>query len=294
MEISGFYYENFIYKGKSVSISAYDAFHDEDETGFLVPLNQQVLHAMSLRDITDLAYHCCHIVFNCYKVVKQKWYQTTLFKIILVIIAVIIIVCSWGSATPAVVAGLSAVFAAAGIAIIIAHILAALIYVLAMMVIANIIAKLAIDLFGPKWGPLIAMVAMIAVGNIGGAAGAGAGAASTGVTAMQVIQATTAVLNLYGQYAQYQTGEVYKDITKLNAEWEKKFDELDKMTEKMLGTNTDLLDIQGMTDATYQHYFEPMDVFLDRTLITGGDVCDITLGQISNFTELGLQLPTNG
>ena len=75
---------------------------------------------------------------------------------------------------------------------------------------------------------------------------------------------------------------------------EKKFKELEEMTEKMLGTNTDLLDIQAMTDSTYRLHFEAMDTFLGRTLLTGGDVCEITLDQVTNFAGLGLQLPTNG
>ena len=291
LEVSGFYYENFIYKGKSVSISAYDAFHDDDIEGFIVPLNQQVLRALSLRDLTDLAYHCCHMVMNCYQVVKQKWYQTGIFRVILFIIAVIL--CYFFP--PAGVAMLSTLIATVVVvSVIIAMIIASIIYVLAMMIVANILMRLAVQVFGEKWGPIIGTILMLVAGNWGSIGTTASTAASTGITAMQVIQATTAVLNLYGQYANWQTAQVAKDITKLNEEYEKKFDELEEMTEKMLGTNTDLLDIQGMTDATYRHYFEPMDAFLTRTLITGGDVCDITLDQISNFAGLGLQLPTNG
>ena len=109
-----------------------------------------------------------------------------------------------------------------------------------------------------------------------------------------MIQATTAILQAYGHYNQMKTLGVYKDIGNLQAEYEKKFKELEEMTEKMLGTNTDLLDIQAMTDATYRHHFEPMDTFLTRTLITGNDVCEITNGQIENFAGIGLQLPTIG
>lgn len=290
LEISGLYYENFIYKGKSVSISAYDAFHDPDEEGFIVPLNQQIIRQMSLRDVTDLAYHCCHMVLNCYKVVKKKWYQSGFFKIIMVIVAIVITVVSWGSAAPAAGSLIGIVFggmiAAGGIMLI----LAATLYVLAMMILMQILTKVSTQLFGEKWGAVFAAVAAFVIGNWGNLANI----ATTGFTATQIIQAGTALLNAYGGYVQGELKDVYKDITKLQDEFEKKFNELEDMMEKMLGTNTDLIDIQGMTDATYQMYFEPMDQFLARTLLTGNDIAELTNGQVTEFSALGLRLPTIG
>ena len=287
LEISGLVYDNYIYNGKSVSITAYDAFHDEDEEGFIVPLNQQVLRSMSLRDTTDLAYQCCHMVLNCYKVVKQKWYQTGIFKVILMIIAVVLM---YFFPPAGVVLLTTMITSAFVISIVIAKIIAVLIYMLAMMIIMNIITRVAPKAFGETWGQVIAVVAMFVASNWSNLSTI----AANGVTAVQVINASTAILNAYGSYAQQKMLDIYKDIGNLVTEYEKKFNELEEMTEKMLGTNTDLLDIQAMTDSTYRFHFEAMDTFLGRTLMTGSNICEITLDQVTNFAGLGLQLPTNG
>ena len=291
LEIAGLVYDNYIYKGKSVNVTAWDMFSDPDEQGFIVPLNQRIIREMSLRDVTDLSYQCCHMVLNCYKVVKQKWYQTGIFKVILMIIAIVLCY-FFPPAGVAMMAGLMVAYI--GISILLAMIIASIIYVLAAMIILQILMKVATKWFGATWGPIIVIIAAFVAGQWGQAVQTGATAANAGITAIDVINASAAVLQAYGHYTQMKTLDVYKDIGKLEMEYEKKFKELEEMTEKMLGTNTDLLDIQAMTDATYRLHFEPMETFLSRTLLTGGDVCEITNGQIENFAALGLQLPTIG
>lgn len=287
LEIAGLVYDNYIYKGKSVNVSAWDMFSDPDEQGFIVPLNQQIVRQMGLRDVTDLSYQCCHMVLNCYKVVKKKWYQSGIFKVMLMVVAIVVTVFF----PPAGVAAMATMIATAiGVSILIATIIAAVIYMLAAMIIMNIIMKVSTKVFGDTWGAVIAVIAMFVAGNWNSLSTIN----TQSLTAVQVLNATTAVLQAYGNYVQQKTLDIYKDIGKLQADYEKKFNELEEMTEKMLGTNTDLLDIQGMTDATYQMRFERMDTFLTRTLITGNDVCDITLDQIGGFVDLGLQLPTIG
>ena len=287
LEIAGLVYDNYIYKGKSVQITAYDAFHNENEEGFIVPLNQQILRGMSLRDVTDLAYQCCHMVLNSYKVVKQKWYQRGIFKVILGVVAIAIVFFTWGAGTPISISMLSATIVVASKLMVL---LAATLYTLSLMVLMNILTKTAIEVFGEKWGAVIAIIGTFVAMNWNSLATI----STNGLTAMQVMNASTAVLNAYGQYTQQKVLDIYKDIGNLQMEYEKKFKELEEMTEKMLGTNTDLLDIQAMTDSTYRFYFEPMDTFLSRTLLTGNDVCEITLGQINEFAGLGLRLPTIG
>lgn len=297
LEISGLVHENFIYQGKSVVTSAYDAFHDPDDTGFIVPLNQSIVRTMPIREITEVSYQCVHIVFNCYKVVKQKWYQTTLFKIILVIIAVIIIVVTWGAGTPAAVSMLSAAFVAVGVSLLIAQILAALIYVLAMMVIMNILTKVAVKLFGPKWGPIIATVVGLFVGSYANTGSWTAGITNigtAGLTASNIIMASSTVLNLYGGYMGYQAQQAYAKMGQLEKEYSTRLKTVQDLIDELdAGNHADLIDIQGYQQATWLRY-EPMQQFLDRTLMTGSDVCEITNGLIENFTEVGLQLPTTG
>ena len=294
MEIAGLIYENFIYKGHAVTISAYDMFHDPDETGFILPLNQGVIRDTPLIELTDLSYQAMHIVFNCYKVVKKKWYQTGIFAVILVIIAIILCVIF----PPAGVAGLAAVLAGgAALVTMVTLVIAAVLYVLAMMVLFAILAKLATKAFGPTWGPIIAMVLMIVAQNYAGAANAAAAGASTTpnlISASNILQATTFVANAYGAYANGKMQKIIKEQTGLETEFDKQMDEIARLTELNLDTTLDMIDIQGYTEASFTQMYELPSTFINRTLLTGSDICEITSGMVSGFAELGLQLPTTG
>ena len=71
-----------------MDISAKEALEDVEESGFIIPLHEGVYRAMGLKDSTQMATACSFMVFNCYQVVKKKWYQTGIFKIILVVILI--------------------------------------------------------------------------------------------------------------------------------------------------------------------------------------------------------------
>lgn len=292
MEIGGLLYENFIYKGHKVTINAYDMFHDPDENGLIIPLNQAIVQDTPLVELTDLSYQCMHIVFNSYKVVKKKWYQTGIFAVILVIVAIVIIVVTWGAGTPAAATMIATALGGTMLAIV----AAATIYVVGMMVLLNMLTKVAVEVFGAKWGPIIAMVAMLVAMNWGSISGVAAGtqSASSLITAQSVMQASTTMLNAYSHYASFRLSEIQKEMLGLQTEFEREMAEIERLTQANLGTHLDMIDVQGYTEATLAQLWEPAGQFLQRTLLTGSDVADITNGMVSNFTEVGLQLPTIG
>lgn len=293
LTVSGLTFENFIYQGKSVIITAADAMSDPDEGGFIIPLNQEIVRTTPLIELTNLSYQCVHMVFNCYKVVKQKWYQTTLFKIIIVIIAIIIIVVTWGSSTPAVVQSLAVILAAGGAITLTIMILAATIYVLAMMVIANILMGAAVRAFGPTWGPIIVMVLAIMTSNYSqtGSVLGNASSYSNLISAQNIIQATS---SLATAYVNRELTSVSKDAAKLESDYTTGMAKIEDLTKQFLGTNTDIIDITGFTQASYQINYELPSTFMTRTLLTGSDVCEITSGLVDNFADVGLQLPATG
>lgn len=302
MEIVGLTYENFVYKGKSVMISAYDSFkepepEEEEEEGFIVPLNYEIIRNTPMVELTDLAYQCNHLVFNCYKVVKQKWYQSGIFKVILIIVAIVIIVATWGQGTPAVAVALSTTFVTAGIPVLIAHIIAATIFVLGAMVLSNLIMKFSVQLFGEKWGAVIGVIAAFVVMNWSNLSGMFGQIATNGlssvITAQSIMQATTLLTNAYGAYVSGELSEIQKKSMGLWSDYEEQMKKIEDLTKANLGTNLDMIDIQGFMDATWVNMFESYNSFLSRTLLVGSDVCDITAGMVDNFAEVGLMLPTS-
>ena len=95
--IRGLKHKNTIYKGKGVSISSKDAMNDNDESGFVIPLHEEVFREMSLVNATQSSFANSYLLINCYEVVKQKWYQTGAFKIVLIIVVIIISVFTYGA-----------------------------------------------------------------------------------------------------------------------------------------------------------------------------------------------------
>lgn len=286
ISVSGLTYENFIYKGHSVILSAEDVMNDPDEKGFIIPLNQEILRQMPLVQATDLAYQCMHMVFNCYKVVKQKWYQTGLFKLVIVIIAIVIIVVTWGSGTPA---AASMIAAAIGGATMLAIVIAATVYVLGMMVLMSLLMPVLTKAFGPKWGALIGMVVAIYAGGAAGGA-TNAGTASM-INASNIIQVSGALVNAW---TQDKLIGIAKEADKLASDYKTGMAKVEDLTKEFLSTSLDKIDVMGFTEASFQFNYESPDDFFKRTLLTGSDICNITSGLVENFTEVGLQLPTIG
>jgi hypothetical protein len=292
IEISGFVHINNIYLGKAVFVTAWDAFNEPDEEGFLLPLNEQMLREMSIPVVTQMSYDCIHMVLNCYKVVKKKWYQQGWFAILLIIIAIIILVVSWGTAAPAAqsLIGMGIAMLGGGM---IAMIIMATVTVLAGMMLAKILTPVFTDIFGETWGPIIAAIVSMFAMNY-----AATGTLLGNMTTMQldaktIIQGSMSALNMYGKYMEGKIAglDVNGQIEALKTEYEARTEEIKKLTKENLGTNTDMIDIQGMIDATSAK-FEGPESFFRRTLITGDDVCNITRGLIEDFVEVGLQLPT--
>lgn len=303
MEIVGLTYENFVYNGKSVQITAWESMQEPDEEdeeqeeGFILPLNYEIIRNTPMVELTDLAYQCNHLVFNCYKVVKQKWYQTGIFKVIIIIIAIVVIVATWGQGTPAVAVSLATMFAEAGISILLAQVLAATIFVLGAMIVTNLITKVSIQLFGEKWGAVIGVIASFVVMNWSNLSTMFGQVATNGlssiITAQSIMQATTLLSNAYGAYVSGEMSELQQKAMGLWSDYQEDMKKIEDLTKANLGTNLDMIDIQGYMDASFTQLFENPDSFLARTLLTGSDVCEITAGLVSNFAEVGLMLPTS-
>lgn len=289
--IGGWVHENYIYKGKAVTTTAYEGFKDENEDGFLVPLHAGIIAATPMRELTDLSYQCMHMVFNCYQIVKQKWYTKTWFKVVIVIIAILIIVFTWGTGTPVAAQMIAGVLIGLGIPLSAAIFLAATIYVLGMMILMNILTKVTTKLFGEEWGAVIAAVVAFVAMNYADIAAAVSNGFSTIISAQSLLQATVFVANAYGAYTQGQMSKVQKEALGLQTEYDKQMQEIEDLTKQNLGTNLDMIDIQGYTQASWLNIYENLDTFLSRTLLTGSDICAITAGLIDNFTEVGLRLP---
>jgi hypothetical protein len=297
--VCGLWHENYVYKGKTVKSGVWDAFNDPEGdygTGFLIPLDYEIYISLSARERLQLAQEGLHIVFNCYKVVKEKWYQTGIFKVVLIIISIVVIVITWGAASPYVAALNSAIYGslvAVGIGVTVAAALAAILTALilvAVMVAVQLVAKeageWAAEHWGPVWGAIVQVVVTIVltwgIGQIGSAY---LGVTMTPMTlTQQFMFAASTIFSTLSTYTQYAMEEIQKEA--------KQFQDLvddpnnpQKMLEQLWEENFPEMSLPA------QMWFAPMekmDDWLTRTLSSGDTLVQRLTAPIEYMSEITL------
>lgn len=290
--VRGLRHTNSVYNGQSVVIGSKEALEDTEESGFIMPLHEDVYKEIGVIDGTQMATACCFLMFNCYQVVKQKWYQTSLFKIVLVIIVVVVTIMSAGAAGPA-AGGLlgtnAAVGGALGLTGTLALVAGALINIIAAMVVVSLIQKGATKLFGEKLGLIIGTILSIVTLQVGTAFATGTSITSSFANLMRadsLLLLTSSVGDAYGKYINYSTQELMLETEKLNTQFENQLEELENKYALEFGRNG-LLDPNQITDILFSAN-EPPEAFLQRTLMVGSDIADMSLDMLTNFTKITL------
>ena len=289
LTIYGLTYRNSVYNGHYVSINIKQALEDPDESGFIIPLNASMYRSMGIKDKTQMATACCFMVFNSYQEVKQKWYQTNTFKFLLIVVIVVITIFfppAGGAATKAAMAtgkflGLS------GTAALVAGFT---VNSIAAAIVTNLVMKASIHVFGDKIGIIVGTIISIAalqVGNnflLGRSLTAGFGSM---MSSINLLKLTIPIGNAYANYF----GSVAKDLQiqsqKLNDEFTSKSKEIESKYKEMFGDGAMLFDPKLLTEHNAVLGESP-SAFLERTLMTGGDIVDMSLDMLHTFVDITL------
>lgn len=293
LTIVGLKHKNLIYGGKSVEISAKDALEDADESGFIIPMHADVYKAMGLKDGTQMSQACSYMVLNCYQVVKKKWYQTGLFKVVMVVVIVVVSIWTAGAGAGAgygllganATVGAAITGLAAGTAL--AAIVGAVANAIAAMILVAIIQRGAVELFGEKWGAIIgAIVAFIAV-QVGTAYvnnQSMASAFSGMMRADNILRLTESVGNGLSGYYQASIAEMVQQTEEILDDYQKVSKEIQEKYAEEIGYG--LANSSEILTSVLEGSNESAASFLQRTLMTGTDIAQMSLDFIANFTEI--------
>jgi hypothetical protein len=300
LNIYGMVHRNLIYNGKSVDIAITDAINDTEESGFIIPLHEQLYQDTSLIDATQMATASMYCVFNCYQVVKKKWYQTGLFQIIVIIIIIIISIVSWGTGTGPSVAlygGIGEAIGLSGVAAVIAGIAISMI---ASMILSKILGLVGTAIFGQKVGAIFSAIATVVIMVIGSAYASGGDwttALSQLTSPTTYLQLTAAVTNGISQYMGYEAQDYLKQTQDMLAQYNTQMKSVSDQYGDVIGNNLAYFDVTQLTDApgttTGLHTYEPADTFLNRTLMTGSDVAELNSSIIEQYASLTLDVSQN-
>lgn len=293
LEIVGAMHRNAIYGGKSVDIYPIDALNDPEESGFIVPLSEGIFKGMRLLDSTQMCTANSYLVFNCYQVVKKKWYQKGIFKVVIVIAAIAISVYTGGTGVG--LLGSSAqIGATLGFTGVAALVVGAVANALAAIILTKIISSVSVTLLGDKIGALIGAIASFAALQVGTAMMNNQSLSSLigqMSRAENILKLVSAVGKGYQGYIQASVKELAEMTQQVMEDYKTEKAAIDAAYQQNLAsTGVDILEITQAVEA----FYESPESFLSRTLMTGEDVCDMSMNLIYNFAEITLSLDLEG
>ena len=292
LRIVGLKHRNLIYGGKSVDISAKEALEDGEESGFIIPLHEGVYRSMGLVDGTQMATACSFMVFNCYQVVKKKWYQTGIFAIIVIIIIVVVSIYfpPAGASAGGVLGTNVAVGTALGLAGTAAIVVGAIANALAAMLLTRMITTASTALFGDKWGAIIGAIAAVIALQVGTAMANGqtfANSFSGMMRAENILRLTSAAGNGYAQYLQASAAGYAQQTQQVLEDYKEESRKIREAWMQNIGTSRGIIDPLAITEA-FGVTMESVNSFLQRTLMTGSDVAEMSLDMLTNFVDMTL------
>ena len=293
IDVAGLVHKNYIYGGKSVTITAKEALEDGEESGFLVPLHYATFRAMPLIHSTQMSTACVFLVINCYEKKKQKWWQSWFFKILFVIVVAIISVVFTGGAGIGLLGSHMAVGSALGLSGMGAAIAGSIANALAALVLTTIIEKVTASLgvFGAILGAVLGIVLGGAIQNFSMGQGFTFNFSDL-MRADNILKLMDAAGQGYSAYVQASINSMQDQLVKLQEETNSALRDIREQYVEQFGYGGGQIDPMMFTSAgSPVKNVEMRDTFLARTLMTGSDVAGMSMDLLNNMADLTLSLP---
>jgi hypothetical protein len=296
LDLVGLHHMNFIYGAMNVSVTAAEALADTDESKFIVPLHYETWRETELIHASQMGTACVFVVFNCYKIKKQKWYETGVFQIIIIIIIAILSVIFTGGAGLGLLGAHMAVGAALGLTGITAAIVGSIANAFVALVLVTILQEVAGAIFGPEIGAVVAAVAMFVIGSTAGSFH------STGSLVLDwgTLMRAENLLSITSSLGQGYAAAINAGTVKLGARMQDFVDNAKAEAEKIqqayfeqFGYGAGKIDPMMLVDSTSASRIlaESSDSFLTRTLMTGSEIAEMSRDLLYNFAEYSTKLP---
>ncbi|MEQ1950920.1 hypothetical protein [Mesorhizobium sp. CN2-181] len=290
LEVVGLVHRNYVYGGKAIRTTAKQALADVDESGFIVPLHYDTWRHMSLVDTTQMATACVFVVFNCYEIHKQKWYETGVFRILIVIVIAIVSVMFTGGAGVGLLGTHMSVGSALGFSGMTAAIVGSIVNSMAALVLSTMLEKVA-QALGPL-GQIFTTLAMMFIGNFAGGIQSGSLAIdwSSFLRIDNLLSLTNAIGNAVAGFKNLETASIYEDMQDLAKKAEAETKKIQQAYFDEFGYGGGQIDPFMFTNRPSMTV-ESSDTFLTRTLMTGSDLAEMSKDLLNSFSDLSLKLP---
>lgn len=265
-----------IYENKTAEADAFD-------DNLLVPLDRRLVKLKPQLQQHKILFRAMHLVMNTDQVVKTKWYETGLFKVLLVIVAVAITIYTVGTTATGVVA---ATGAAVGTTAFATAFLVAMLEQIAIGAIVGYVLTEVASFVGAELALLLA-IAAAAYGFYSAYQAGGIVANSTAANLLTVSSGLTSGVqnNLEEDFA-----ELAEEYEAFNAESNRKLSELSE-AQALLDTGLDLSTSYSYGKKPAFIPGETPDDYFNR-LGHPGNSGVASLKIIQNYVAFSLRLPT--
>jgi hypothetical protein len=295
IDLFGMTHVNRIYQGKSVQLNTKESLEDPDPSGFVVPMHYPTIQNIPLSWANELASSNNIIIFNSYQTVTTRWYQKGIFRIIIAVIIAVVITLVFGPAVGLLgnnaMVGASLGFTAGTTAAIVAGAAA---NAIAAIVLAQAISTVTVDVFGEKWGKIIAAIVTVMIGGMTRSYHQTGSFAIDWGTFMRVDNLIGMTESVTKGYASQEISGIKSDMAEATEEYEDDVQSIIKKMEELGYSSVDLdplMYIQQDNSDSRNVTSEPSANFIRRTLLTGSDIAEMTHAMIDDFVEISLTLP---
>lgn len=242
---------------------------DETDAILLIPIDRSISKQYSIPDRETLYTRSLHYVFNSRVITKIKWYQTGIFKVLMVVIAIVIAFYSeqWQLVASAIAAGTIT--------------MEALVYLIAMGVIKYVAISMAIKLFVKVVGVKLAFIIAIVAAIAGAYQSIEAGSISGAPWAKELLQLATGLTTGINK-------ELKGEFADLKAEADQ-FGIYTKAQEQRIADAQKMLENTNWVTPLIVFGEKPND-FYNRT-VHSGNIGVLSLDAVSSFVDVALTLP---
>lgn len=241
----------------------------------LLPIDLSINHGFSIRQLEVLYTKAMYIVLNTLQVVKTKWYQTGIFKVIMIIIAIV----------------LSYFFPPAGVAVwtwmaAAYAVVQAVVIALLIQVAVKLLVKLGVDV-----GTAAAVLAVVAV-IYGGFTALTKTTGFAGMSSVQILQLSSQAFSASSQGFALQTKAAIKEFNSLMTDLTEEQKELQRKARELgMGNHGPLLMFEPPISIGVRIGESPDDYF-ERSIHTT-NIASTVYSLIETHVDMGLQLPTS-
>lgn len=298
LDIIGMEHYNYVYGGKYVRHRALDVVlsissAEEKESGFIIPLHYGTYVDMSIIDYTQMSTACVFLVFNAYVTRNVPWWETTIFRIILIVVIAVVSVVFTGGAGLGLLGTNLALGTTLGFTGLTAAIVGSVVNALAAVALSTIITSAAQAVFGEEIGAIIGTVVSFFLMQ-GIQSFSTTGTFGFDFTQLMKVDTLMTLMDAVSQgYTAIVNGNIRALQTELNQYITDTENQIDELNDKLIdefGDGSSYVDPMLFTSAT-QRIIESGDTFLTRTLMTGSDIADMSNSLVNDYCDMLLTLP---